>query len=348
MVTNELDFSLYANIRSTDKDLYALSTEVGAISYVEVYNGKNQLVFKAAPFGNFRGGLRVALGDVNGDGVADVLVGAGPGGGPHLIVYDGTDGVELFSQYIFEPTFSGGIYVSSGDVNGDGYDDLIVGAGETGGPRVAVLDGYEASNDIRQPLCDFFSFESSFRKGVKVTAGDFNGDGYADIAAVSGTGGGPRVAILNGQFCTPAVENPSAPENRLYDAFVYDSSDRSGLTVSAADFNFDGRDELIVGSGKGIENFLKVIDVETDAVTTINPYELAGKDGAFDGGINVGVTKFRRSTSLPEIIVSPQSQRSAEYLSFAVSPQNGNIKYFAGESLDQNYYGSKLGSNVGN
>ena len=77
----------------------------------------------------FLGGVSVTLGDVNGDGTADIIAGAGPGGGPQVRVLSGTDLSELASFYAFDPSFSGGVRVAAGDVNGDGRADIIVGGG---------------------------------------------------------------------------------------------------------------------------------------------------------------------------------------------------------------------------
>src|SRR5262245_29673765 len=53
----------------------------------------------------FTGGVRVALGDVNGDGVLDIITGAGPGGGPQVKVWDGTDHTLIASFFAFNPAF---------------------------------------------------------------------------------------------------------------------------------------------------------------------------------------------------------------------------------------------------
>src|SRR5262249_33224595 len=93
----------------------------------------------------FRGGVRVASGDVNGDGTADIIVAAGPTGGPRIRVFDGDSGAILYDFFAFDPSFRGGVSVASGDVNGDGFDDIIVGADTGGGPHVKVFSGADGS-----------------------------------------------------------------------------------------------------------------------------------------------------------------------------------------------------------
>ena len=83
----------------------------------------------------FTGGVRVAAGDVNGDGVTDLVTGAGPGGASHIKVFDGATGTVLFSFFAFDPSFSGGVFVAAGDINGDGKADIVVGA-DSGGLTV--------------------------------------------------------------------------------------------------------------------------------------------------------------------------------------------------------------------
>jgi FG-GAP repeat len=84
----------------------------------------------------FTGGVRVAAGDVNGDGVTDIVTGAGPGGGSHIKVFDGATGTVLLSFFAFDPSFSGGVFVAAGDVNSDGKADIVAGADAGGASHV--------------------------------------------------------------------------------------------------------------------------------------------------------------------------------------------------------------------
>ena len=230
-------------------------------SQVAVYDAvSGAAAFTFTPFGAFAGGVRVAAGDVNGDGVDDVIVGAGPGGGPRVAVYDGAtlsaaNQTVIANVFVYEATFTGGVYVAAGDVNGDGADDLVLGAGLGGGPRVRVLDGATLTSTSQTVVADFFAFESTFRGGVFVAAGEFTGDAFDDVVAGAAVGGGPRVEVFNLGFTgtggpgAPAAgpANPTAVANY----FAYDSSFRNGVFVAAGDVNADGRLDVVTGPGFG-------------------------------------------------------------------------------------------------
>jgi hypothetical protein len=148
----------------------------------------------------FLGGVSLAVGDLDGDGTAEIVTGAGVGGAPRVRVVGFTGNPDPFQAvatradfFGYEPTFRGGVNVAVGDTTSDGSADVVLGTGFGGGPRVRVLDGATFA-----PLQDFFAYESTFRGGVFVGAGQFDVDGKADVVTGPGFGGGPRVRVFRG------------------------------------------------------------------------------------------------------------------------------------------------------
>lgn len=201
----------------------AVGADAGGPPIVNVYDRATGALVQTieAYDPSFTGGVRVAVGDFNADGVPDVATAPGEGGSPHIKIFDGRTGRLLFNSFVFESTFRGGAHVAAGDVNRDGFVDLIVGAGTGGGPRVVALNGQgflplfpgidnvfepgpgtgpnPITNEINgfDPLMDFFAYEPTFRGGVRVAAGDLTGENYARIVTAAGVGGGPIVKTFD-------------------------------------------------------------------------------------------------------------------------------------------------------
>lgn len=178
----------------------------------------------------FNGGVTVASGNLNGDAFAEVITGAGAGGGPHVKVFDGraftTGGrTEIASFFAFAPGFLSGITVSAGDLNSDGVDDVIVGAQAGAGPHVKVFDGRALRANAQTELSSYFAFDAGFRGGVNVGARDLNRDGFADVIVGAGPGGNSNVAEFDGRALT------TGQQVRLGNFFAFNAAFPGGVFV---------------------------------------------------------------------------------------------------------------------
>jgi hypothetical protein len=234
----------------------------------------------------FYGGVRVAVGDVTGDGYPDLVVATGPSGGPQVEVYDGQTGAIVASFFAYDSSFAGGVSVAVGDVNGDGRDEIITGPGIGGGPQVNVFDG---SGDR---LASFLAYDPSFRGGVRVAAADLDGSGAADVVTGPGIGGGPNVRTFS---LPPGTGTPT----QVGSFFAYAPSFTGGVYVAAGDVTGDGVGEIVTGPGAGGGPQVGVFTPDGTPVASFLAY-----DPSFRGGVRVAVADLT-GDGVAEIVTGP-------------------------------------------
>jgi hypothetical protein len=248
---------------------FAAGKDLGNPPEVRVFDSTGNQVADFFAFNPlFTGGVRVAVGDVNGDGVPDIIVAAGPGGGPHVKVIDGTklgmvdafgeilDAAVIRGFFAYDPQFAGGVFVAFGHANG-GPPEIVTGAG--GQTHVKVIDAtrlnqVQVNAEIANSalLGQFYAYAPAFSGGVAVAAADVNGDGILDVVTGAGPGGGPHVKVIDGANLNQRQINGEIADSALIGQFNASTQlDPDGVFVAAASIN--GKPVIVtshaVGSG---------------------------------------------------------------------------------------------------
>lgn len=185
-------------------------------------------------------GISVAAADVNGDGKEEIITTPGPGAAPQVKVFARMqDGAwkNVFSFMAYDAGFRGGMTVAGADVNADGRDEVVTGAGAGGGPHVQVFSLGRVGATV---VSSFMAFSPEFRGGVTVGGGNVDGDRKDEVITAAGPGGGPHVLfndIDNG------VRAPG------YGFFAYEPWFKGGATVAVGRFESARNIHVLTGSG---------------------------------------------------------------------------------------------------
>jgi hypothetical protein len=281
-------------------------------------DGTNGFVLNGFAESDLSGNAVSGAGDVNGDGVDDLIIGVAGGGAgdASYVVFgrtdsfaasmdlndlDGTDGFIL--NEVDAGDLAGSAVSGAGDVNGDGFDDLIIGAqsaerngvdwvGESyvvfghGGAFAANLDLADLNGTNGFTLN---GIDANDRAGYSVSgAGDVNNDGFDDVLigapedfnnADDTNPGESYVVFGHGGAFAASLDLADLDGTNGFTLNGIDNGDRVGDTVSGAgDVNGDGFDDLIIGAPQADPNNME---------TAGESYVVFGHGGAFTASLNL-------------------------------------------------------------
>jgi len=240
--------------------IYATGAGAGGAPQVNVYSSlDNSLITSLLAFEpSFSGGVSTAVADVNNDGISDLICGAGAGGGPRVIVFNGATNFTTVLQdfFAFDPSFRGGVDVAGADFNVDGFADIVVSAGPGGGPEVRVFDA-----NTLNVLTQFYAYAPSFSGGVTVATGETDGSGLSSLITGAGPGGGAHVKIWRNALMYTIGSTPILPGAQTISTFTltgqfmaYESAYTGGVNVSTGlvgGMSQGGFDRIITGTING-------------------------------------------------------------------------------------------------
>ncbi|MBI5467277.1 MAG: VCBS repeat-containing protein [Candidatus Kerfeldbacteria bacterium] len=236
-----------------------------AVRVIEPTTGKATAQFNVLQSKD-RMGVNISAGDVDGDHQPDVVIGSGAGNDAVVKVFTPA-GKQLFSFNPYPTDRRTGVDVATGDVDGDGTDEIItVPAKAAAQVKVFRFDSAKKAFTL---LAQAFAYDRNSRQGFTVAAGDMDVDGKVEIA-VTARANARSVTLLRVKGTQLQTIRRINPFPILF---------RTGLTIAIGDTYGTGRGQLIVTGGPTYYSDVKIFDINGRYQTHFLPTTKAWRGG---------------------------------------------------------------------
>ncbi len=226
------------------------------------------LVAKISWSEKFGSSASLATGDINGDDVDEIIVGAAPGSEPLVMIFNNKG--KLLKKFLaYEKNFRGGVNLAVAKLDNNDQAEIVTVPASRGAGQVRIF------NESGKLQKQFFVTQNNLAGGLNIAIGDLEGNGENKIVISSGSGQEPQVRIFK-------------RDGKLIGAFLaYEKNFRGGVKVAVA--NVNGRKdrnkaEIILVPGKGREPQVKIFDNYGKLQTQFLAY-----NKNWQGGINLAV-----------------------------------------------------------
>lgn len=246
----------------------------GGGPHIRIFSSKGELVGQFFAFNSsFRGGVNIAIADVNNDGSDEIIAVQASSGDSEIKIFNGR-GEFLGSFYAYDNKFRGGLNIATGDIDGDGEKEIVTGLAAGKIPEVRI---FKAIGVLQG---QFLAYPKTFLGGVKVTVANTKrslSGNQADIVTAPEKGGGPHIKFFDNKG------------NLLTHFFAFNSNFRGGVDLTNVDVDNDGLDEIAAAAGPGGAPHIRVFKADGKIIGSFYGYE-----ESFSGGVKVGSIKINK------------------------------------------------------
>jgi len=232
--------------KESDEELkvkYVLGATAGLEPKIWLLDGAGNVLKEFYAFApGFRGGINLAIGDIDNDGMTEIVAGAGFGGGPHVRIFNLNGALEN-QFFAFNSNNRNGVLLAVGDVDGNNRNEIVAVEAGKSKPIAKIFDqnGKEVGQDITL-------FDKIINNQISLTVSDVNKDGADEIIAGPAYGQVDKVKIFT--F-----------DNKQIGGFSpFGVNFSGGVKVTSGDLNNDGWSEILVSKTYDTQAIVKTYD----------------------------------------------------------------------------------------